>query len=292
MRQKRPFILCSLTLALLVTACSRNPSQPDFQKEISIFGYLHANRPLSEDRAFLITGTRPVTGYYDVEEAGIADAEVTVLEETSGETWQLTCRPENPGRYYNDSLIARPGRIYRLTVQAEGRTVTASTRVPPRLDITTELSPDSVNTGRQKDLGQPKPLFLECENPEQIILVDLFCNETWEDAEYIRPFHGSHKKPEGPEEYEGGPNQEPRHLYAMAPFRDLAAPQFENRNTVYWYSAMLVFYGKHTLQVLAVDDNTQRYLTAEHPEYSGGIEGGIGVFGSVSGEDFTLNVIR
>jgi hypothetical protein len=292
MRLTRSYILQGLALALLTAACSRNPSQPDFQKEISIYGYLHADRPLSEDRALLITGTRPVTEFYDIREAGIADAAVTVLEEASGKTWELSCRPENPGRYFNGSLIAKPGLVYRLTVHAEGRIATARTRVPPELAITTELSPDSVNTGRQKDLGQPKPLFLECDNPEQIILVDILCNETWENAEYIHPFRGSHKKPEGPEEYEGGPNQEPRHIYAMAPFKDLAAPQFENRNTVYWYSAMLVFYGRHTLQVLAVDGNTQRYLTSEHPEYSGGIEGGIGVFGSVSGEDFTLNVIR
>jgi len=289
---RRAFLLSSLLFSFLTAGCDKNPSQPDFQKEISIYGYLRAERPLSEDRAFLITATRPVTEYYDINKAGIADAAVTVLEETSGETWELTCRPENPGRYFNDSLIAMPGRTYRLTVQAEGRIVTASTRVPPRLAVTTELSPDSINTGRQKDLGQPKPIFLEYGHPEQIILVDIFCNETWEMAEYIHPFHGRHSKPSGPEEYEGGPNQEPRHIYAMAPFKDLAAPQFENRNTVYWYSAMLVFYGKHTLQVLAVDDNTQRYLTSEHPEYSGGIEGGIGVFGSVSGEDFTLNVIR
>jgi len=53
---------------------------------------------------------------------------------------------------------------------------------------------------------------------------------------------------------------------------------------------MIVFRRSNTMQVLAIDDNYHNFLYTEHPEFNGGINGGIGVFGSVCGESFELIV--
>ena len=59
-----------------------------------------------------------------------------------------------------------------------------------------------------------------------------------------------------------------------------------------WYSSMIVFYGSYTMQVLAIDENYTNYLFSEYPVYSGGIEGGLGVFASVTGKKYHLNVMK
>ncbi|MBD3335029.1 MAG: hypothetical protein GF355_05895 [Candidatus Eisenbacteria bacterium] len=57
-----------------------------------------------------------------------------------------------------------------------------------------------------------------------------------------------------------------------------------------FYSAMMVFYGRYEVQLLAIDDNAYNYLYREHPEESGGIVGGLGVFGSAYRERSQVKV--
>ena len=56
---------------------------------------------------------------------------------------------------------------------------------------------------------------------------------------------------------------------------------------------MIQFYGSYTIQILAIDENFHNFLTnSEYPEKRGGINGGIGVFASVSGETYHLNIVK
>jgi hypothetical protein len=53
---------------------------------------------------------------------------------------------------------------------------------------------------------------------------------------------------------------------------------------------MMVFYGRQQVQLLSIDDNYYNFLYREHPEESGGIIGGIGVFGSAYRKDYRVEV--
>ena len=141
-------------------------------------------------------------------------------------------------------------------------------------------------------MGFRKPVILNCEDEEQIVYIDMFCNESFENAEYISPFTEDHKFPENREEYDGGVNGEPRHIQAFARLKDLETDNFPGQYVVFWYNSMIVFYGSNTMQILAIDDNYHNYLYTENPEFNGGIQGGIGVFGSVCGEKFELMVME
>ena len=183
-----------------------------------------------------------------------------------------------PGFYYHEEFFIKPNATYQLTVEIEDDLVTATTIVPSLLTLETKLDTAAVNYVYRDNLGFEKPVKLFCENEEQIIYVDMFCNEVWQKAEYLDSF-GSHAKPENQEEYDQGKNAEPRHIQAFMRLKDLETSFYPNEYVIFWYHSMIVFYGSNTMQILAIDANYHNYLHKEHPELNGGIIGGIGVFG-------------
>ncbi len=283
------FILFSVFAIILISGCEKNPSEPDFQKEITVFGYLYGNETLGPEHAIRIFNTRPVTSYYDPNEAAVKDADVAITQQSNGTVTKLISSAGNPGYYYNNSLQILPKETYLLTVKVDDKIVTASTTVPAELETESQLSPDSVNYENNTNLGYDKPVFLEFEDTDRIIMVEMYCNEPYNNAEYINQFNG-HKYPEDDEEYEGSGNGEPRRIYALVPYKELESELYNKRYTVYWYASMFVFYGSYTLHIMAIDDNMHHYMTRENPELSGGINGGIGVFGSLCGEQYQLYI--
>jgi len=283
-------LLCAL---LLSTSCEKRGTGPEYQKEITVFGYLWGNQSADSTHAILVAYTEPVVQPYSLAQAGIRGALVSVTETATGRRTVLHDTPRRPGFYFNDSLAVRPKTIYRLSVFVEGREVTASTTVPSELRINTALRHDTVNVVRQQQLSKTTPVFLDGESADQIVLVEMFCNETFENAVYVNPFNDKHTKPRDRDEYDGGNNGPPRRILGVARLKELVSPDFpDNRTVIDWYSSMIVFLGSNTLTVMAIDGNYHHYLTGEHPELMGGVQGGIGVFGSVCGEKFPLRVVK
>jgi hypothetical protein len=288
MKMKTAFIIICLLAVCL--GCSKNPAKPEYQKEISVFGYLHGNQALTKDNGILITYTEPITAYYDPNQAAVRDAEVTIQDKSTGEEYPLSDSDAKPGYFFNASLVIKPETTYLLTVKTKDRTVTAETTVPFNLVQTTDLSATTVNQVNQKNLGYENPVFLQCISPDQMIYVDIFCNEPYKQAEYIYPFSDKQKYPQSQDEYDGGKNGEPRHISAFMKYSDLASADYNGQHVVFWYASMIVFLGSNTMQILAIDDNYHKFLYTEHPEFNGGVKGGIGVFGSVCGQKYELMV--
>lgn len=285
-------ILAVFALLFLCVACDENPSEPDYQKEIALFGYLRGNEPLNSANAIMIAYSQPITDYYELEKAAITGANVTLTDASNNQIYKLNDTAEKPGFYFNDSLMIRVKTTYHLRVEIDDKVVTASTTVPPALTIETELSKDSVTQAYRENLGKTKPIYIDCESTDQIVLVDMFCNELWQNAEYVSPFHENHKYPDDQEEYDSGRNGEPRHIMAFARLKDFVSAVYPDQYVIFWYSSMIVFYGSYTLQVLAIDDNYHKFLYAEHPELNSGIDGGIGVFGSLVSERYELMILK
>jgi len=279
-------------LASLWIGCSENPTKPEYQKEIMIYGNLWGNRPLNQEHAISVKYTWPVDEAYDKVEAAVQNGNVTLTDASSGESWVLRDTDDSPGYYFNEDLVIRPLTTYLLRVEADNQVVTATTTVPPVITLTTDLLQDSLNREYQKNLGFEKPVYVDCECPDDLmIVVDMYCEESWEDARFVNPFFGF-EEPESQEDYDGGRNGEPRHIQAFVTYQDLVAPAFENRHTIYWYASMIVFYGRNTMQIMAVDDNYNNYTFAEHRVHSGGVQGGLGLFASMCGETFSLNILE
>ena len=282
-----------LLLLLIIFACGKSPNTPDYQQEVAVFGFLWGNKPMSADRAIMIAYTQPINKTYDFSQAAIQDANVTITDINSGKVYTLK-DTETSGFYFNDSLIPQPKMEYVLNIEVDDKIVTATTIVPPIFSTETNLNRDKVDSVYHDDLSKNNPIFIECEDPEQLVVVDMYCNESWENAEYISPFWGQ-EKPRDAGEYGGNDgNSEPRHIIASAKFRDLLSfANYQGRHVIDWYSSMIVFFGSNTMQVMAIDDNYYNFINInEYPELQSGVNGGIGVFGSAYGETFRLYILK
>ncbi len=282
-------IILPLFLVMILAGCEKDPAAPAYQREIVIYGFLWGNNYVTADRAISIKYSQPISELYNAKDAAVRNATVTITETAEGTVVPLFEDKANPGYYFNEQLFIQPGKRYQLDVVTNEKTASALTRVPSNALLLTELAGEDTTIVDEKNWGYNMPVVVRCDSSEQIFLTEMFCNEDFEDAEYIKPFHENQKYPQSREEYDGGVNGEPRRIQALVPYKDLFAPEF-GEHVIFWYASMIVFKGSYTLTVAAIDNNYHDYLTKEHPVYSGGISGGIGVFGSLVGSQYPLYV--
>ncbi|MBN2417018.1 DUF4249 family protein [bacterium] len=285
------FVLLGMLIASF-PACVEQPLDAEYEDEIAVFGFLRGETALDSAAAILITRTQPLKELYTLSEAALSGGTVTMTEVNTGLMVSLAGDSARPGLFYNESLYIRSGYTYRLQITTPDRQVSAETTVPESLRVTSALKDDSINVVSPDRLSQRVPLYLEHGDSEQLIVVDMNCRETWETAEYINPFFGR-TRPGSDAEFGGGEDTPPKHITAVGRFREMGDIDPDGGCTISWYSSMIAFYGSYTLTVAAIDDNYHRYLTrTSHPEMEGGIQGGIGVFGSLSGRRYDLFVAR
>ncbi len=291
MRAHLTYIFFIFLSIIVVSGCDTNPTRPKSQRKVAVYGFLWGDEYVTKKHGIYISYTKPILEKYDINKAGIPNATVTLTDSSSGTTTQLKHNPDRPGFYYDDQFYIKPNTTYLLQINVDGKVLTASTHVPPVLEMQTELRSDTVNVITRTNIGYKKPIWINTSRDDQIILVDMYCNESWENAEYIYPF-GNQKHPRNREEYDQGQNGEPRYIHALVAYRDMFSSEFGNLPVIYWYHSMIVFYGSNTMQVLAIDENYHRYFYTEHPPLEGGIHGGVGLFGSVYGKVFELHVVK
>ncbi|MBN1827377.1 MAG: DUF4249 family protein [Candidatus Eisenbacteria bacterium] len=273
---------------LLAAGCGGDDlAEPDTAEEIVVFAYLYVNEAVADSNAVYVGRNQDLLDVYDDGEAAVPDATVLLLEEGAAEAdtlWQVS-----PGRYNAPGVIVKPLTRYQLRVEIPGRaTITAATVTPAPFEVVDGplVFPDEM---KHDEVGDKYPITFTCGDPRQIFLVDVYCLEHWEDAEYVEAF-GTDDYPNDYDEY-GGDAGEPRHI---APFFRIEDLEGKNGDLyeIGWYGDMMVFYGRYDVNIYSIDDNYYNYLYREHPERSGGIDGGIGVFGSACRAGWTVKVVK
>ncbi len=278
--------VAALAAMLAQTGCGDgDTSGPDTENEIVLFGYLYVNETISEENALLLSRTMPVLDNYNVDDAVISDAHVTLRKE--GVAGEDTLHMIKPGYYANAEVTVEPRSTYYLSVEIDGEDpVTAVTTTPWPFELHAEpleLPGEMVYS----TVADSFPILFTCEEGEQIFLVDAYCREEWQNAEYVEAF-GDADSPEDYQEY-GGDNGEPRHIFPYFRVKDLE--QIGDNYRIGWYVDLLIFYGEYNVNLFSVDDNFYNYLYRDHPERNGGVEGGIGVFGSACRAEWHIKVI-
>lgn len=294
-RLRSPGRLLLALAALLLTACSGDTTGPESKDEIAVFGYLFVGETVHNGNAIYITRTEPVDRVYDDRAAAVTNALVTLRRE--GQERPDTLSMPDPGRYANPEIMIGSGETYHLTVAIPGRPViTATTMTPDSFAVLSEpvVDPDTMV---HSTIADKYPIVLTCPNEEQIFLVDVYCNELWENARYVIRF-GNHEGPEDYAEY-GGASGEPRHIFAYFRIKDIEHGDPDGPEgplpvayRVTWYGDMMVFYGSQTVGVFAIDENYYNYLYREHPELNGGVNGGIGVFASACRKQYKVIAVE
>jgi hypothetical protein len=277
----RPLALAG---AAALAACAP-PTRPAFESEVAVFAHLHVGEPVSGAGAVFVTATRPADAPYDPGEAAVRGALVTLAAD--GAPAPDTLRAFAPGRYGDSTLVIAPRTTYRLVVRAGATTLTATTTTPDAMAFLREPAVVPA-TMAHADLAASYPIVVSGPGPDAIAWLELFCLEPRESAYYVHPVAG-HEIPKNEAEY-GSPDGPPRRLSALFRMRDLAAAEGGRR--VDFYGDLMAFYGRYQVSLYAVDDNEYQWLHRDQPERHGGILGGIGVFGSVSGRTWIVDTTR
>jgi hypothetical protein len=269
-------------LALALAGCGANPTAPRFEPMTAVYAHLRVGETMADSNAILVTRTRPVDQPYDASEAAVSGA--LVLLQADGAPAPDTLRMMTAGRYANPAVVIAPRTTYHLTVRTGTETLTATTTTPAAITFLREPR-ELPGTMPHAAIANSFPIVVTGPDPEQILYLDLYCLESYQDARYVHAL-GSSDTPQDDNEY-GGENGEPRHISAYFHMNDI--DPVPGGYLVSFYGDMMWFYGRYRVTLCAIDDNEYQYLYRDHPELHGGIVGGIGVFGSTSGRRWLVN---
>lgn len=298
---KKYIILILVGLAL--TSCLDFTSPDRYTKQLYyLTGLLNQGSTINLQNPILIGKTIPAEGA-SLAELFIMDADVKVYEYNRDN--QLTAfvhldfildsEAEKAGYVdLEEMLQIQSGFRYEIIAVVSGQdTLSASTIVP---ELITVLPDPSGYTDDPEAEPYPEMVYdyIDRDHPIQIqtetndvfpLYAEFYCLEEWYIAEWVRPFDSDN--PEDEEEYESTSNGWPRKIVSFYPF------QPENNLVNYqFYQSAFAFYGRYQVTINAMDDNYYQYLYKPEGYNHGGINGGIGYFGSVSGKKMYTNIVE
>lgn len=285
-RMSNRLLVVWIFLLAWLAGCAGDTTHPGQREEIALFGYLYVGEAVTDTNAIYLTRTTDISQVYDSEDAAVLDARVTLRNERTGIV--DTLRMVGPGLYANPGVTILPRTTYSLSAEFDdGRRVSASTTTPDAIEI---LSGPRELPGVMSHPSIPGsfPIVLRCPDPEQILFVDVYCLEGWQDAIWIHPF-GNEDSPKDYTEY-GGDDGQPRHIFSY--FRAKDIDHEDDVYTISFYGDMMWFYGRQQVGVFAIDANYYAYIYRDHPELNGGVVGGIGVFGSASRRQYLVKAVE
>jgi hypothetical protein len=303
----------TLLIILCIFGCDSPTSGPRFETEqYVITGLLHENQPLTLDEPIFVGKTVDLTAG-NLNELVIMDADVTITHLQSNQQWPLAFGMGQDAKgaplvgYYDPTatLLPQQGQSYRIMAyipQDDGSldSVYAQTRIPEHIEF--ELD-ESVFTADTLATGWPQLVYetANTEHPLHIRVPDdqsmrmyfsFYCLEEWYNA-YFTIDNLPEEKPESHEDYDDPITGQPR----MVSYFSLFSGELDPVSGSYYihdrgYKSNLLFFGRYRISVFHVDENYYRYLYKPEGYNFGGVEQGIGYFGSRSGQSIYTRVIE
>jgi hypothetical protein len=232
--------------------------------------------------AIVVRRVGPADRYYDRGEAEVRDALVILKPPRAAPETLAMFRP---GHYAAPDLVIHRDSTYALTVKVGDAVLTAATKTPALITVS-RGPPPYPQPMIHDEIASAFPILVTCRDPAQIALVDVWCAEKYYNARWVHKI-GTSDYPSDDQEY-GGDNGPPRHISAYFRFEEL--DRLGDAYEIDFYGAMMAFYGEYQVGVYSIDENYYNYLYRDNPEHSGGIHGGIGVFGSACRKQYDVMV--
>ena len=307
-------ILLFIIPIIIFTSCDQLVSPRRYKEEYYyvITGRLYENEAITPENAIFVGKTILADGG-NIEEFVISDAQVKIIDLENEVVFplqfiiDLTSNPINLG-YFDPtgSLIPQALKSYRIeavlvdSINYAQDTLWAEATVPKPIEIeidTTAFTADTTLTGWPElvydTANIDHPLTIKAEDQQTMNLYfRFFCLESWEDAIYTIEYMGN-DSPEDEEEYEDPNTGFPRKIE----YFNLYEPELDLQSGNYYvidrgYKGAIIFYGRYSITVYNIDDNFFKYLYKPEGYNFGGINGGIGYFGAVSGNTVYTKVIE
>lgn len=298
-----------LALMLAFSACSEQPTEPNFETRLVVNGFLKLGSGVD---SVTVSRTIPIGQKFDLSISRVSDALVQIRP--AGGRWQqLLPYPPQPapdgsgnvtaqigGVYYLpvDSLRIAAGVTYELRATALGQTVTAQTTVPGQIEI--------LEMNRGSNFGE-RPLFFSGDTVEYVSGASFadppFFTVFWEHVPTVTIYRVIADADSGDFAHLIRDTTTAANIFKEdleereEPFGFNLAydPQLQPMKAriiwLYFY-----YYGWHTMRVLATDAAYARYMQGQFSEGQinetprTNVQGGFGVFASYSETRFRVYV--
>ena len=294
-------IILILIIGIVITSCLEiTSSKRHNDLQYYLTGLLIEGSTVDFENPIIIGKTVLADGGY-FDDMFIGNATIMLFEiDDSGtilDSVNLVSFEVAPNVYYYvdmfESLTIKPERNYRIEAQTADNFLWASTKIPLPISILLDdgYTADTLATGWPEmvydTIDNEHQLQIETQDNESFCLYsEFYCLEEWQDAEYINVF-GEHDFPDNEEEYENPANGSPRKITSYY----LYQPQ-DNLVNFGFYQTAFVFYGRYQLTISTVDDNYLNYLYKPEGYNHGGINGGIGYFGSSNSHTMYTKIVE
>lgn len=287
----KKFIILTFITFLLVSCIDFTAPQRYKEAEYYLTGLLHQNEYVSLENPVMFGKTIATNGA-SLDDVILPEAQIKLYEidwnQNIVDSTELVFSfnpfvPDEIGFIdQNQHLKIKNHFSYQIIAVYDQDTLRAETYVPDSIFIhdNSGYTADTLATGWTEmifdTIEEDHPLIIETPNNDVINLqVEFYCLEEWYNAEYIFPFGDDF--PEDEEEYENEADGGPRKttiFYTFQPENNLINFGF--------YQYAFNFYGRYRVKVKSVDVNYLNYLYKPEGYNYGGINGGIGYFGSAS----------
>lgn len=307
---KRILLLIPVLLALLLAACD-NTSEPRFDGDVyTVAGLIYAGLPVSVEHPIYVTRSSEIE---DFNPAGIfvADAVVSIRDLDTGQVINLEPTLHEFKVKYQDPLAApiQANHRYRIEVTVPGydKLIWAETTVPPAVNLLTDpygnnpagtgysLDPNTANTTPFTAIDSQYPIVLDTGNAAGNYN---FFGETWcleefsTDLEFTTPALGITNVTENLRDVynAGGAFRRVQFLYR---FESGPHPGIAGNSLVFGdYGFAFVLYGRYRVSAYLVDDNFYSYTYRDEGYLNGGVNNALGYFGSASGGEMYIEIVK
>jgi len=307
-------VIALIGVSLLISSCDSLTSNPKFDGEVySIAALLMAGYPINEDWPVYLTRSSSIENW-NIQNLFVQQAVIKIIRLDNGEEFLLQAVPDVSGGKVKwvDPLknVIEPEKRYRIEVRIAGydKVISAETQVPPMARLERDyfgfnvegegFGPDPFNMPQlqysSSDIRYPLALDLGSRTGAYNLIAELYCMEDFStDLEYTTPIFGMTNPSEDMETSYNSSGEGFRRIRYMGRFTAETQPEYNSsyillRN----YRQGFIFFGRYSVSMIVVDDNYYRYNYMPEAYLHGGVQNGLGFFGSASGGLMFTKVVK
>lgn len=307
------FLIFFICLTLTFSACDLTSPKRFDDDLLVISGYLQAGKTIDMENPIFVgktVGTEGGNAFNTI----IADALVTIEDYSDNSLDTLSYIFDSSGvGYYNQNLLIQPGVTYKIAVSAvidfDTLYAWAETTVPPDMYLDLDyynLATENYGYANEymeeqlpeipyENVENDFPVYSRFDDSSVVhIYYNYLCLEEFSTSlEFTDPIFGyDHLEEDDQESYDSPLSNNMREsnmLWRYQPLQDSDGNWYLLENT---YAGGFQYYGRYRITIFSVDKNFYTYKYHSEGYSNGGIQGGIGYFGSVNGEDFYTKIIK
>jgi hypothetical protein len=299
-----------LFLALICIQACEVYEQVDFEPQLMVEAYMIHRNPLPEVR---LSNTQPVFETYRFADAAVSDAivEIALLKKNGEDSLSFAYRNVEPGIYQplNRAYRAWAGNTYELRVRAGQGRLSAQTTIPRAFLSSQPILSEVVYQGTEQFDVEVTPT--SSAERQTIYIFTVIASDAQQ--ENLTPFYASifENALEDDEDFEQNPDsvrqENLRELSVInSNIVNEANYQIQSNGRIRirlpWIA--IAFYGPNTVVANSIDDNLYDFVRSQDVQLGGStlapgeiqdvimhVEGGIGIFGSMSTDTTRVLVV-